>query len=539
MFRNKVVVRADLSNGSTSPFHFTNIHIDDSSSSSPLYLESLCWKLSRTLPIACFLRSPSTIFLVYQTDQASAVKEAIVGIRQSATFSIVEEDAELESPSLVAKAVECGLKSLLLDSGWRSVGESCFVHSTFSTSEEKRHLMAFTLSVQSEKDGGLVFLVSPDVVRFSRFKISMLLSSSNSKKFENGEEVDFDDYNFATSCCSLPSLADGHAIGVRKLLPVGENLLEFEDICSSKHGMHLPNDYFIKIQLPHQGCSNTQWFPSSFVLQGAGFSPAPQSIRISKCTEVLRSFMKIMKEWNFFGQGKLKLKSIVSLTIGSELETWIKTANDSQSIVTTESCNFNINDLNNKLFTSNDFRTPKFISICNTTVRDAENEMTDTNLATSKSILQLPNVAKNTLQSSSISSHHMATIDTCSSDKLKTQDSQSSVLKKRRRSRRIISNLEKLTPSSEESTTEGESQEIVKICKKRIPKGLKRNKETIVIDKKCLPEAKVSTKCKGNSKDKAPLKQIDTNVRKTAPEKGDKCKTLGKRVHTIIFGYAY
>lgn len=41
----------------------------------------------------------------------------------------------------------------------------------------------------------------------------MLLSSSNSKKFENGEEVDFDDYNFATSCCSLPSLADGHAIG--------------------------------------------------------------------------------------------------------------------------------------------------------------------------------------------------------------------------------------------------------------------------------------------------------------------------------------
>lgn len=46
------------------------------------------------------------------------------------------------SGSLVAKAVECGLRSLMLEHGWRCVGESIYVDSTFAASEERSDLSA-------------------------------------------------------------------------------------------------------------------------------------------------------------------------------------------------------------------------------------------------------------------------------------------------------------------------------------------------------------------------------------------------------------
>jgi hypothetical protein len=49
------------------------------------------------------------------------------------------------SGSLVAKAVECGLRCLMLERGWRFVGESIFVESTFAASEERTDLCALNV----------------------------------------------------------------------------------------------------------------------------------------------------------------------------------------------------------------------------------------------------------------------------------------------------------------------------------------------------------------------------------------------------------
>lgn len=57
----------------------------------------------------------------------------------------VEE--EVRSASVIAKAVECVLKSFMLDNGWRCVGDSIFVDSTFACSEERTHLCAVNVVV--------------------------------------------------------------------------------------------------------------------------------------------------------------------------------------------------------------------------------------------------------------------------------------------------------------------------------------------------------------------------------------------------------
>lgn len=49
------------------------------------------------------------------------------------------------SGSLVAKAVECGLRCLMLERGWSFVGESIYVESTFAASEERTDLCALNV----------------------------------------------------------------------------------------------------------------------------------------------------------------------------------------------------------------------------------------------------------------------------------------------------------------------------------------------------------------------------------------------------------
>jgi hypothetical protein len=49
------------------------------------------------------------------------------------------------SGALVAKAVECGLRCLMLERGWKFLGGSIFVDSTFAASEERTDLRALNV----------------------------------------------------------------------------------------------------------------------------------------------------------------------------------------------------------------------------------------------------------------------------------------------------------------------------------------------------------------------------------------------------------
>ena len=51
-------------------------------------------------------------------------------------------DGEVISGSLISKAVDCSLRSLLLEKNWKCVGDEYIVNSSFSPSEEKSHVYA-------------------------------------------------------------------------------------------------------------------------------------------------------------------------------------------------------------------------------------------------------------------------------------------------------------------------------------------------------------------------------------------------------------
>ncbi|KAL4197383.1 hypothetical protein AMTRI_Chr04g250820 [Amborella trichopoda] len=216
MFRNKLLLRA------VPPFNLrSSLKILQLSVSHPFpfppslstKLESLSWKLSRNLSIACFVQV-SNIFIIYRNSQIEAVEIAVKEITETLNVDDVEVkvEEEVESSSLIAKAVECGLKSALLERNWTCLGDNIVVDSKISCIEGETPLPALHLSVQIEADDTLVFLVSPDVLRFSRHKVLNIISTERKYKFESGDEVAIDNSSM-TSCSILPSLLGGHVIG--------------------------------------------------------------------------------------------------------------------------------------------------------------------------------------------------------------------------------------------------------------------------------------------------------------------------------------
>ncbi|EHA8590502.1 hypothetical protein COCNU_scaffold019532G000060 [Cocos nucifera] len=250
MFRNKILVRVAPPDAlSSSPFLLLPLSISlpfsPPSPSLSIELETLCWKLSRRWRLAC-LPQTSEIFIVYQRAQSESVAEVIKALAEAVPVSN---------------------------------------------------------QVQSEIDDDFVFLVSPDAFRFSRNEISDFVSSKMLERFDNGKEIVLEDYNICTACTILPSLCEGHVIGISKLLPAGEDFERLEELWSS---------------------------------------------------------------WNFFDQGLVKLKEVSSLGTGMTLPVWNKATNSFPLCITRDkSSPYNEDSLNETYFFSKglmlalDYRTPK------------------------------------------------------------------------------------------------------------------------------------------------------------------------------------
>ncbi|ONK65425.1 uncharacterized protein A4U43_C07F36960 [Asparagus officinalis] len=327
MFRNKILVRA--SPPPSSSFSLLPLSLPIAGDRSPplsnsIDLQTLCCRLSRTWRLACFLHA-GDIFVVYQRSQCESAARVVDELVRSIPGIEVGLEEEVRSSSLIAKAVEWWLRSIMFDNSWSCVGENCFIQSSFACSEERRHLCSINVTVQAETDDGLLFLVSPDVLWFKRHKLSDLASSQVLGKFENGEAVVLEEYGFSTSCKVLPSLYEGHVIGLSKLLPAGETVNRFEEFSLFKHGLDLPSNYFFNIQIRNGSHINRQWYPSAFALQVSGLAPAPQTVRTSKALQALEFFVNLIGDWDFFGQGLLKVKEVSSLVTSTLLPAW-KTA---------------------------------------------------------------------------------------------------------------------------------------------------------------------------------------------------------------------
>ncbi|XP_039127929.1 uncharacterized protein LOC120264005 isoform X3 [Dioscorea cayenensis subsp. rotundata] len=358
------MVRASssLSNG-FSPFHLLTLSL---SSSPPLSIdvETLCWKLSRRYRVACLPYS-SQILIVYQLSQSHSVAGVVRELTDAFPASNVVDKEEVGiSSSIVTRAIECGLRCAMLENGWSCVGENSFVCSSFDASEEGKHVCAVNVNIQPETDDDYIFIVSPDVIRFSRHKVSSLVGSKLLQKFNDGEEVILEEYNFSTSCTTLPSLHEGYVMGLSKQQPLAENFERFADYCTNKHGLSLASDFFIFVWLTCGG-SNGQWLPSTFVLQGSGLAPTPQRIRSSMAIMALESFMNILGAWNFFDQGflRLSLKESSSLAVGNMLPIWQKATSNIKNDMAENGDILNDQEnlikLARDMFLALDFHTPK------------------------------------------------------------------------------------------------------------------------------------------------------------------------------------
>ncbi|URE27843.1 hypothetical protein MUK42_34864, partial [Musa troglodytarum] len=391
MFRNNLVVLADPP--SSSPFLLCQLSLlpalsqPTSSSLAAVEVETLCWKISRRLRLACFLHHPD-VFVIYQVQaltrsrlipnrtgvRSSLLDSSLLGRRElnpsplnaplrnsskeypaSVTRLIlnlarmkVGAEEEVASASLVTKAVEIVFRTVMLDHKWACVGNNTFVDAAFAGTDERKNVGAFNLRVQSEMDDGFVLLVSPEVLRFSRYKVTDFVSSEVWESFYNG---------------------------VCKLLPDEENFERPEVIWSLKvHGLALNSEYFISVQLAY-GSYAIKWLPSAYILQGPGFSPAPQTSRSVKAVDVIDSFMKIFGAWDFFSQGQLKVKAcsefpteVSSLGIITKIPVWTMPTNKFPFCMARNKENADIqNSLSPKHLISRDlklalgldFRTPK------------------------------------------------------------------------------------------------------------------------------------------------------------------------------------
>ncbi|XP_058108090.1 uncharacterized protein LOC131251421 isoform X3 [Magnolia sinica] len=304
LWKNKILVRADPPFSSFYYFHLILLQNPYLS----LKLHSLCWKLSRRSRLACFSDS-TDIYIIYQKSQSDSALHVV---------------------------------------------------------KELRECLPVSDTVQADTDDGFVFLVSPEVVRFSRLKIMDLLGPKMKERFHGGEGVVVDEYCFATSCSVLPSLCEGHVIGLSRLLPGGEDFEQMGELWSFKHGLVLPNDYFVHILFTDEGCANKHWFPSSFILQGSGLTPAPRTIRATNAVFALESFMRIIEAWDFFDGGLLRIKGACRLGISSDLPVWAKatcsidnhilTVNDGTCLPATVSGKISFL---RGLLSNHDFRSPK------------------------------------------------------------------------------------------------------------------------------------------------------------------------------------
>ncbi|XP_068658037.1 uncharacterized protein [Aristolochia californica] len=322
--------------------------------------------------------SDDAMTLIRERSQAKSAEQALKELTETLTVRDVSIEEEVKSGSLNAKAIDCGLRSLFLEtSNWSCLGDCYIIHSSFAVIEEKNHLetlhvchcshsIHFDKTVQTDVSDGFVILASPDVVQFCRFKILDMLSSTTRQQFHDGEEVIIDDKWHMAPCLVLPSLSEGRIIGVSKFCPAGEDFEHVQRLWSCKHGLTLPNEYFINIQFMHGGLIHTQWFPSAFVLRGAGLTPVPQSIRASKAISALKLFVKIVKDWDFFDAGHLKIKEVSRLGTSSNVCEWTNASSKEYNHVMSNSKThclsmplgetiFSFEDL----LSTPDFRTPK------------------------------------------------------------------------------------------------------------------------------------------------------------------------------------
>ncbi|XP_062200384.1 uncharacterized protein LOC133903056 isoform X2 [Phragmites australis] len=332
MFRNKVLFRAAASSSSSSaplpPFLLRQLSLPAAVPIPTLDLDILCCRLSRRHRLACLPQPPADSLLVYQRCQSREAAEAVSEIMAAFPGAWVGEEEELAcSGALVAKAVECGLRSLMLEHGWRCLGESIYIESAFLENEERSDLCAVNVEVRLGRNDDFKFLVSPDAFRFTTHKISGAASSHMMETFQL-KEVVLDSCNFLTVCTTLPTLQEGHVIGYSKILPSEQCLDKFMELCSLKHGLDTNYNYHVAVKLTHGASLETQWLPSSFVLQGSGLQPALKSVRASKAMSSLQSFIDVLKAWNFFGQNQLVIKEQLLLNCTATLPTWDKAASN-------------------------------------------------------------------------------------------------------------------------------------------------------------------------------------------------------------------
>ncbi|KAL5231335.1 hypothetical protein ABZP36_030111 [Zizania latifolia] len=366
MFRNKVLVRAATA---APPPPFLLRQVSFHAAVPALDLDILCCRLSRRHRLACIPQPPSDALVVYQRCQSCAAVEVVTEIAAVSTGASVGDEEEVVcSGSLVAKAVECGLRSLMLEHGWRCLGESIYVHSTFAPTEERTDLCALNVEVKLGRNNDLEFIVSPDALRFVTHKFIDFVSSDKMETFKDGKEVILDGCNFETACTTLPTLQEGHVVGFSKILPTGQCLDEFMQLCSVKHGLEADYSYHAAVRLTY-GTSLEIWFPSSFVLRGLGLQPAPKSYRESKAMSALQSFIRLLNAWNFFGQSQLVIKEQSLLNCTATLPTWDKAISNAR----TENSE-DLELVHTKFVTkvqsfTLDFRTPKPAVLCSPSVK--------------------------------------------------------------------------------------------------------------------------------------------------------------------------
>ncbi|XP_012698127.2 uncharacterized protein LOC101769602 isoform X2 [Setaria italica] len=376
MFRNKVLIRAAAADSDSSsspalpPFRLRQLSLSAPAPIPALDLEILCCRLSRRHRVACLPQPPADALLVFQGCQSREAAEAVSEIAAAFPGASVGEEEALEcSGELIAKAVGCDLRSMMLEHGWRCLGESIYVDSKFDQNQERTDLCAVKVEVRLGTNDDFEFVVSPDAFRYTTHKISDVASSNMMETFQHNNEVVLDIFNIRTACTTLPALQEGHVIGYRKMLPSECCLDKFMELCLFKHGLDTNYDYHVAVKLTYGASLETKWWPSSLVLQGPGLQPALKSVRVSKAMSALQSFVELLKAWSFFGHNKLIIKEQVLLNCSSTLPAWDKAASN---LTFHSSKNDNIEDLDSghsNIMSKGqsfilDFRTPKPAVLC-------------------------------------------------------------------------------------------------------------------------------------------------------------------------------
>ncbi|CAN6465991.1 unnamed protein product [Victoria cruziana] len=261
MFRKKLLLHA------RTPFPLHNSFIDlqltlECGPHPPpsffLEIETLCWQLSRKFHIAC-IAEDNNIHIVYQRSQSEAVSKAVIEFREKLPVVIpVEREEEVKLSSFVNRAIECSLRSMLLNANWRCLDNGFSFFSSFSSSEEKNDMSAIQVTAQAGADNDLTFVVSPDVVNFTRHKV-MNLIGTELLQIESNKEVIVDKEDFVTACTVLPTLMHGHVIGLSRS-PPAEILLDYEEILFHKYGLRFSVKHFLKVKFIHGGAQKNNGF---------------------------------------------------------------------------------------------------------------------------------------------------------------------------------------------------------------------------------------------------------------------------------------